>query len=445
MRLLSTSIMSIALAAFSVGMVMPSAATAQRSKKEEKEAKEQQNAGPKINLSKGVMAGAADLQKLVAANDFAAAQAKIAELTPKATKPDDHYYLGQVTLNVGLGLKDEALQRKGLEAILASGMAPAADVGKFHYYIGQFALKTNDYAGARTNLDASAKAGFGGASTYAVLANTYFGEARGHIANNQYAPAGKQLIQQGLPYLKQAIDAQKASGQAVDPSWYNLGFRMAMNSSSPDTAEWTKLALGGTAGTTENWRLALRSLQDSNHNMSRDENIDLLRLMQSSKSLQNAYSYNEFAESAWRLGLPGEVKSVIDAGRASGEIDKAALNDLYQLANGNIAKDKASLPASEKAAATAATGKPAANTANAFLGYGEYAKAAELYRVALQKGGVDANEVNTRLGIALARSGDKAGAAEAFAKVSGPGVRKQIADLWSVWLTAAPAPAAPAA
>jgi hypothetical protein len=441
MRLLSNTALSIALAAVSVGLVVPSSAMAQKKKDE----KAEQNAAPKLSLSKGFMPGAQALQKLTAASDFAGAKAKAEEIAPTATKPDDTYFLGQLTLNIGLGLKDEALQRKGLEQILASGMAPAADVGKFHYYVGQFALKSNDYAGARTHLDAAAKAGFGGSGTTAQLANTYFAEARAHIANNQYTPAGKQLIQQGLPYLKQAIDTEQATGKAADPSWYNLGFRMAMNSSDPGAGTWTKLALAH-AGTAENWRLALRMLQDNNSTMTRDENIDLLRLMQSSKSLQNAYSYNEYAEAAWRLGLPGEVKSVIDTGRASGDIDKAALGDLYQLANGSIAKDKASLPASEKAAAAAATGKPAASAANAFLSYGEYAKAAELYRLALTKGGVDANEVNTRLGIALARSGDKAGAAEAFGKVQGTGVRKQIADLWSVWVSApVAAPAAPAA
>ncbi len=168
--------------------------------------------------------------------------------------------------------------------------------------------------------------------------------------------------------------------------------------------------------------------------MTRDEGLDLLRLMAASKSLQNAYSYNEYAESALKAGLPGEVKTLIDTGRARGEINATSLVDVYRIATSSIDKDKASLPSSEKSAATAATGRPAANTANAFMGYGEYTKAADLYRVALQKGGIDADEVNTRLGIALARSGDKAGALDAFGKVGGTGVRKKIAELWTVWV-----------
>ena len=57
------------------------------------------------------------------------------------------------------------------------------------------------------------------------------------------------------------------------------------------------------------------------------------------------------------------------------------------------------------------------------------------YRLALQKGGIDANTANTRLGIALARSGDKAGAQAALAAVTGP--RAPIAHYWVIWLNRA--------
>jgi hypothetical protein len=70
--------------------------------------------------------------------------------------------------------------------------------------------------------------------------------------------------------------------------------------------------------------------------------------------------------------------------------------------------------------------------ADVYAGYRDYAKAADLYRVALQKGGVDANLVNTRLGIALAMGGQRADAEAAFGKVAG--VRAPLANLWRAWL-----------
>ena len=51
----------------------------------------------------------------------------------------------------------------------------------------------------------------------------------------------------------------------------------------------------------------------------------------------------------------------------------------------------------------------------------------------LTKSGVDSSLVNMRLGIALASSGDRAGAEAAFKAVSGP--RGELAALWMAWLS----------
>ncbi|HWJ69158.1 MAG TPA: hypothetical protein VNS79_03805 [Sphingobium sp.] len=427
MRRLSSTALSIALVAMSIGGVMPSAAMAA---KKEKAAEEQ---GVKLSPSKEFMPGAQEVQKLLAANDFEGAKAKLPEVEAKASKPDDRYFVGNFYLNVGIGLKDETLQRAGIEKILASGAAPAADMGKFELAAGQLALNAKDYPSARDHLGKALAANYGGSSVEVYLAESYFGEATNNVQDNQFTPAGKALVHQGLPHLRKAIEAEQAGGKAADASWYSRGLKMAALSNDAAQADWFKLVLTHDS-TPENWRIALRSIQDANHAMTRDENLDLLRLMAATQSLENAYSYNEYAEAAWKAGLPGEVKTLIDNGRSKSEIGANDLGDLYRAASEAIAKDKASLPASATSAASAATGRPAASTANGFLGYGDYAKAADLYRVALEKGGVDANEINTRLGIALARSGDKAGALEAFGKVNGTGVRKTVADLWMVWV-----------
>ena len=91
------------------------------------------------------------------------------------------------------------------------------------------------------------------------------------------------------------------------------------------------------------------------------------------------------------------------------------------------------MPGLEKQAAAAPQGRIASNTADAFLSYGQYDKAAKLYRTALQKGSVDANVVNTRLGIALALGGHKAEAEAAFKQVSG--ARTDLAGFWLLWLS----------
>ena len=66
-----------------------------------------------------------------------------------------------------------------------------------------------------------------------------------------------------------------------------------------------------------------------------------------------------------------------------------------------------------------------------YYGAGNYQKAAELYREAAEKG-ADTNLANLRLGEALARAGDKAGATAALSKVGGS--LAEIAKFWLVYV-----------
>ncbi|HTH29016.1 MAG TPA: hypothetical protein VL918_11155 [Sphingobium sp.] len=375
-----------------------------------------------------------EVDKLHKAKDFAGAKAMIAAAEKDAQSADDQYILGSMLLNNGLGLNDEAAQRAGLEKMLASGKVNAADAAKFHLYVGQFALKAKDFDKAIEHFNHTIAANYGGAEPYVTLAESHFGKAFTNVAGNQLTPAGKAIALQGLPHLKKAVELQTAAGQAVPGSWYSRGFRVAALAGSPDLPQWTAQALKLDPNP-ENWRIALRSYQDAHREMTREENLDLLRLMAATGALKDAYSYGEYVDAAMKGGLIGEAKAVIDRGRAAGTLSPTQLADQYQIANTGIAKDKASLPAAAADAAKAANGRTAAVTANAYMAYGDYAKAAELYRLAMTKGGVDTDEVNTRLGISLANSGNIAGAKAAFAAVTKPGNRKTIADFWALWLS----------
>jgi tetratricopeptide (TPR) repeat protein len=111
---------------------------------------------------------------------------------------------------------------------------------------------------------------------------------------------------------------------------------------------------------------------------------------------------------------------------------KGNFRELLTAAGGKVAEDKRSLAGLETKAKAAATGTQALSIADAYYGYGDYAKAAELYRAAIQKGGVDAAVANTRLGMALAAAGQKAEAEAAFKAVTGP--RAGLASYWLIWL-----------
>jgi hypothetical protein len=413
----------------SVGLVTGSGLVSPASAKEKKKAEE----AAKLAPSKEFRPVAVEIQKLIAAQDFAGARAKLDASAALATTPDDKYFLGSFMVNAGGGLKDVAYQMTGVRTMLDSGKAPAADIGKFHFFLAQSALEGKRYDEAIMRGDAAVAANFAGSGPEIILAESYFGKAYENVQGNRLSPAGKALAIQGLGHLAKAIDAEKGLPTGAPAGWVNRGFKMAALAESPDIGKWTVDMLRQDPKP-DNWSLALRVIQDLNRNMTRDENLDVLRLMAATGSLTKEYNIGEYLDAAQKGGLLGEIKSVVDNARSAGTIKSTQFNDYYTVAVAAIARDKASLAN----ATSAATGRAAAANGNALLGYGEYAKAATLYRLALEKGGVDANEVNTRLGIALGKAGDAAGAKAAFALVNG-GVRKQIADLWVLWLDRKPA------
>jgi TolA-binding protein len=74
-------------------------------------------------------------------------------------------------------------------------------------------------------------------------------------------------------------------------------------------------------------------------------------------------------------------------------------------------------------------------TGEAYYGYGDYQKSAELFRAALGKQGVDKDLANLRLGMALARAGDKAGATAALNAAGG--AQAEVAKLWLTYVSTA--------
>lgn len=398
--------------AFGVLAMAGAPALAQK-KKEEKAAP-----APAYKLGKEFRAAIAPAQAAVKAANFPEAEAKLAAADALATAPDEKYIAGAVRLELGTASKNPAQQAKGLEAMIASGSAPAADLPRLNFFSGNFAYQAGDYATAIAKLDAAQKAGYAGTDVHLLLAEAYF-------KSNQPAP--------GFASIERAVAAETAAGKKAPESWYaraaSVAYKSKLNS---EVAKWTGAQVKAYP-TAENWRSALVTYRDSSK-LDGQVQLDLFRLMRQTKSLKGERDYFEYAALASDRALPGEAKSTIEQGYASEPALKSSrvITETLTVANGKIAADKASLAASEKQASGSATGRVAKGTADGYLGYGDDAKAITMYRLALQKGGVDANEVNTRLGIALARSGQKEEARKAFGAVTGP--RADVARFWTLYL-----------
>lgn len=391
--------------------------------------KEEKPAGRKLNVSPEVLKSLQAAQKASDAQDFAGAKTALTEADGKAASNDDKYQIGAIKLNTGIQSKDDALKMEGLNQMLDSGLTPPEQTGQFNMVAADAALAQKNYDVAISRGQAALAAGYKAEQVNPTIAQAYFGKAG---TGNASAEPARGFNQQGLAALKAAADATKASGQPVPAQWYQIGVSRAAAARLPEVTDWAKWAYAANPSG-ENLRTLIRLFQQANPNITNRENLDVLRLMSAAKGLVVAADFTELAEMASKTGIYGEVKSTIDAGRAKGVLNASQAGDIYQAAVGRIPGDKSSLGAAEADADKAANGKVAAATGDAYLGYGDYAKAAAMFELAKQKGGVDADEINTRLGIAKTMGGDNAGAKSAFEAVQG-GARKQIADLWLTYL-----------
>ena len=210
--------------------------------------------------------------------------------------------------------------------------------------------------------------------------------------------------------------------------------RAARRRRSPSPA-----ALVAAYPTQVNWRdalLAYRDLAPADPAL----DLDIRRLMRASQALAGERDYIEFAEALGRGRADRRGQGGARRGRrARHGRDRAACRrplataDRRARASPPTAAGLAGLRTPRRRRGTGAAGaRPPATLISA---YGQYAEAADALPAALQKGGEDANLVNSRLGAALALAGRRPEAEAALRAVTGP--RADLAGFWLAWLAAA--------
>jgi tetratricopeptide (TPR) repeat protein len=366
-------------------------------------------------LSKPVNAALAEAQKLQGAGDHPGALAKVAEAEafPNPT-PDDVYMINAIKLNTAITTKNDTLVEEALTKMLASGKVSAADRPKFLSNLGQLAYRRKDFNTATKAYEELAALNPNDSEQLVALAELYYAQ---------------KVSGKAVDTINKAIAVRKASGTLAPEGWYRRVLGIAFDSKIAGAVEPATLALLSAYPTPVNWRDAVLIARDNYPKMDEQTDLDFLRLQAATGSLNGERDYVEYADTALGRGLPGEAEHAIKEGIAKNMVtsSKPVIVDLLRAASGKTAADRASLPGLEKDAKTSP--KLALGTADAYYGYGEYAKAATLYKMAVGGTGIDPAVVNLRLGAALARSGDKAGAAEALRQVKG-GAREDLARYW---------------
>jgi tetratricopeptide (TPR) repeat protein len=350
------------------------------------------------------------LQTAVQANDAANVPAKVEAANAVAKSADDKYMIGALEYKFAVAAKNDSLRAQALEQMVASGFkgAPMAelygDLGATYSRMKQDQRALEAYQHVLqlnpNSVDATA------------------GLAEAKVAAGQAA--------EGIALLEKGIALQSAGGAHAPEAWYKRALQVAYKAKLPQAMEISRQWLAAYP-TTETWTNALAVYQNLQP-LDDAQTLDLLRLKHATKSLAPADYFN-YGDLAVRQGYSGEAKAILDEGFAANLIKRTdpSFSQLYALASQKSQGDKAGLAAAPSPSASAAS---LTGTGDAWLGYGDFAKAAEFYRASLAKGG-DANRNNLHLGMALAQQGDKAGAAAALAKVTGP--TAELAKFWQVY------------
>lgn len=383
--------------------------------------KAEKGAGSELKVSEEFRKAAGPAETAVKAKDWAAADPAITAAEAVAKSDDEKYFAAFMRLQLELGRNNEAGQRTAL-GILANN--PKTPPESQRVFATQYNLLSG-IAASRDKKHAEAIQFLTKARELGVA------DPAGDIAvslANSYAATGKQA--EAIAEVNRAIQARKAAGQKPPADWYKfaipkvnqLGDRSAM-------ADWLTRYIQDYPSV-QNWRWAIQVFRQGTAGTNEKvEKLDLYRLMRATNALAGRGDYADYAFSAQQAGLPWEAIAVLDEGRKAGVVPAgdADTQRIYTASQAGV-KAEGSLDALAKQAAAAKTGTAAAQTGDAFLASGNHARALELYDLALQKGGVNADEVALHRGIALQRLGRKDEARSAFQSVKG--AYANLALLW---------------
>lgn len=392
--------------------------------------KEKKAAGPKI--SPDVLKPLQAAETALKANDLASAEPAIAQAEAGAKTDDDRYFAASMRVQleqkkIGAqraanpsGAVDESRLGAPLQVLLASPRTDQQQKAQFAQVLGQLSYNSKQYPQALQYFQQAKQLGSTDPNLdlNIVRIKELAGDSSGALTD-----------------LDAQLQRQLAAGQKPTEDMYKYGLSRAVKQPG-QAVPWMKRYLTAYPSA-KNWRdmLVLYGLQQGSvAKLDTPQKIDLFRLMYDTNSLADQYDYGEYAQNLRDRGLPVEANKVLQKGIAAGKIP--AGNAEYKAMQAELKKfiaNEGPLGPLEAKAKSSGDGKLAAQTGDAYLSQENNAKAAELYRLALQKGGVNADEVNTRLGIALARQGDKEGARAAFTAVQGA-PRQGLAQLWIVHL-----------
>lgn len=375
------------------------------------------NVGPPIAMSNAFRAAAQNAETALNAGDVATANTQIASLSPSS----DFEVYAAAALRFALASKrnDIQAQRIALTDMFKSNSVPPNDAPRLRYLAGLYSFYVANYDDTIAQLNYARTLGYTGIDATLLMADTY---------SRRNKPKDARAM------VEQAFAQLKTEGKPIPAAWYDKAISLAyQNADWPAVGALYRQRLAAYPST-GNWRTALVNYSGAT-GMNPQVQLDLYRLQAANGAMASERDYQAYALLAEKNGNNAEAKAIIETGRAAGKLSttQPATAKVMKNVTAKAAKEIAGLPAAAKKAGAAKDGGAALAVADSYFALSQYPQAVEQYRAALSKGGIDADRANTRLGVALARSGDMAGARTTLAQVGGS-EWANLAGLWSVWV-----------
>jgi tetratricopeptide (TPR) repeat protein len=367
----------------------------------------------KIKLSEKAGKAIMELQTAVNANDVANIPAKIAAAKAVAKTNDDRYAIGRLELNAASKANDLEATARAIDDVAASNFLPNATVAGLYNSLGVKFFNAKNAARATAMFQKALAIDPNNADTTRLLAES---QAAGG------SPA------EAMAAMKRTMAQAKASGQKLPEDTYQRAVKVAYEAKSPDALEFGRQWVAAYPSPSS-WHDALaiyRNMGNPDPSLA----LDIMRLASATNSMRGTADYNIYAGETINAQNYGEAKAAMAEGLSSGKIKATdpIVQDIQKALKGKSSPTPAEL-ASREAGAKAPTAF--LRIGDAYYGAGNYQKAAEMYRKAVAVG-TDKNVANLRLGEALARAGDKAGATAALNAVGG--LQAEIAKFWLLYV-----------
>jgi hypothetical protein len=363
-----------------------------------------------------------EAQELLQQKKYSEALAKLHEADGMAGKtPYDQHVINEFLTYADIRTNDLAGASKALETEIDDGFTPEKDKAEKIKQLAEINYTLKNYDKAIDYGTRAIKGGFADEQLKTIVGQAYYikGDFKG-----------------ALKFEEALVDNEIKAGETPKKDTLLLLYSSCQKLNDDACSTRAMERLVAYYPQPDYWKQLLSGLRQQTSNNDADT-LQTYRLMSELDVLSSPGDYNEMAQLALEQGSPGEAQNVLQKGFDKGvfadKLTKDRNQRLLDNAKKAAANDQASLAKQAAEADSGQSGQKNVGVGIAYLGYGQFDKAADELSKGLQKGGVkDEDQARLLLGIAQLKSGHKDDAVKTFKTVKGDATLERLANLWTL-------------